>query len=70
MLIYIIAMWAICAPMGYLAGDVFAETLGKEAGVDPDLTKWLGALLPPAAAVMALLVIMNGEIAVKKGDDA
>lgn len=62
MLIYVIAMWVICAPMGYLAGDVFATTMGEKAGIDPNLTKWLGALFPPVGAVLALTTILNAEM--------
>lgn len=61
MIIYIMAMWAISAPMGYLAGDVFATTVGMRLGAENGYFKWLGAAVPPAGAFMALMAIVNAE---------
>ena len=52
------AIWALCAPMGYLAGDLFAERFtGDTSGLLP----LLGALFPPVGAVLALLVILSAH---------
>lgn len=47
MLIPVIAFWAMSAPAGYLAGDVYLS----HNDLKYELLPWLTALLPPLGAV-------------------
>ena len=60
MIIYFLALWAVAAPMGWLAGDVF-HSQNKIEG-DASMYRVLGAAFPPAGAVMAIVAILKSEM--------
>lgn len=63
MILYLIAVWALAAPPGYLAGDVYAaQNYGPDDDI-ADIIPWIAAAFPPLAAVLAVIVITqaNGE---------
>ena len=60
MIIPVIALWALTAPAGYLAGDVYAT----KNRVGQSILPFLAAAFPPLAMVLAMVVITQtqGEI--------
>lgn len=64
----VFAVWFMAMPMGYLAGDVFAENNTR----DPDMKKalpWAAALLPPLGALLAFVVMTQATLKTKDGDN-
>ena len=54
------AMWAMAAPMGYLAGIAFCNVMKIKSGAE--YVPWLGAVLTPMGMVMALMVVVSDEV--------
>lgn len=55
----VMMMWAMAAPAGYLAGDVYCEM-----SENTDLARflpWVCAALPPFGAMVAIFVLIRGS---------
>lgn len=53
-----VALWVIAAPSGYVVGD----TAREHSNEDNVWLPWATALCPPAAAVVALALILRAQI--------
>lgn len=54
-----ITFWALAAPMGYLAGDIFVALYLKEDHPMADGVPWVAAAFPPLGAVLAVVVLFS-----------
>lgn len=60
MIPFFIMMWALAVAPGYLAGDVFITKNRKSE--EWDILPWISAVLPPLAAVLAVMAIFQAQM--------
>ena len=56
------AILAVCAPAGWLAGEVFAD---MHEELDPGIAamlRYVGAALPPVGGLLAFVCILKGNL--------
>jgi len=56
-MIFMMSIWLLAAPMGYVVGDVWTEMKGKEN----DFLPVVCALLPPVGAAVAVMILLEVE---------
>lgn len=64
-MIFTLMLWALCAPGGYLAGQVYCHKNKTSEVVIP----YVAAALPPVGAVLALLVIIQAQTTEETEDE-
>lgn len=55
-----VALWAISAPSGFVVGEVAREHFLKRK--NSQYLSWMCAMFPPAAAAIALALILKAEL--------
>jgi len=56
-IIYVLAIWFIAAPSGFVVGELFKEHFPDEEV--KDFVPWLCAAFPPLSAILAIALIIK-----------